>query len=286
MDWAHIARAAKDVQYERPGVGLRIPSVGVRGIKLPLDMREGSIRVLGASVDALVDLPPNIRGANLSRSVASVLMAMEGARSLAGLAEEAARLLLEYHEYSELSRVVVRATAFVEEASPATGLRSPSRFVAIADSTRARSGAVSTRLGASVVGITACPCGAELMRAAGCGPCATHMQRARVTLIARPASSTSVEILRSSALGGLSSGVLTLLKRADEAYLISSALSNARFAEDAFRLAALHFARSVPSFPLDGELFIHVRSHESIHGHDVVVSGYLSGELLRSLRTS
>ncbi|BBE42231.1 GTP cyclohydrolase I FolE2 [Conexivisphaera calida] len=290
MDWDDVVRRARDVQYEGPGIGLRIPGAGIGGLRIPLDLREGPVMMLGGSVDALVDLPPGMRGVNMSRSVRAVLESMDGARSLADFASAAASRLLELHEYSTSARVVVRTSAFIEEEAPVTGLRSPSRFSAIADFTRRRDGPASAWLGASVLGVTACPCGSELMRSAsgGCDgfPCATHMQRARVLVAARPAGSTDLASLRSSALGGLSASAYPLLRRSDEASVIHGALSNPRFAEDVFRRVALSFIEGNPSFPRDGELRVRVRSYESIHGHDVVVEGMLRGEELLSLRRS
>ncbi|MDP7982194.1 MAG: GTP cyclohydrolase I FolE2 [Conexivisphaerales archaeon] len=290
MDWDDVVRRARDVQYEGSGIGLRIPGAGIGGLRIPLDLHDGPVRILGGSVDAFVDLPPGMRGVNMSRSVRAVLDSMDGARSLADFASAIVSRLLELHEYSMSARAVVRASAFIEEEAPVTGLRSPHHFSAIADFVYRRDGDASAWLGASVPGVTACPCGSELMRSAsgGCGgfPCPTHMQRARVLVAARPAGSTNLVSLRSSAVGGLSASVYPLLRRSDEASVIHDALSNPRFAEDVFRRVALSFVEGNPSFPPDGELRVRVRSRESIHGHDVVVEGVLRGDELLSLRRS
>jgi GTP cyclohydrolase-4 len=286
VDWEEVARRARDVQYERPEVPLGIPAAGIGGLRVPLSgIREDSVELSEGIVYAFVDLPPGMRGVNMSRSVRAVLESLEGARSLADLASSAASRLLELHEYSSTARVVVRASAFRAGEAPASGLRSPARFLAMASASADRSGAVRSSVGAAVLGMTACPCGEELMRAAagGCPAPATHTQRAYLRMEASPAGSTSISRLRSVAAAALGAEPLPLLRRPDEAAVIHGAVSGARFAEDAFRLAALGFARSHPSFPPDGTLRLRVRSLESIHGHDVIVEGSLSGRELRAL---
>jgi GTP cyclohydrolase FolE2 len=288
VDWEEVTRRALDVQYQRPDIELGIQSAGIGGLRIPLSgISSGPVRFTEGSVDAFVDLPPGMRGVNMSRSVRAILESAEGARSVEGLASAAVERLLKLHEYSSSSRVIVRAAAFADD-GPAGGPKSPERFLVIADFRSMRGSGTSGSLGVSVNGITACPCGAELMRSAlgGCGVCATHMQRASVLLAARPAASTTILGLRSAALRAMSGEVHALLRRSDEAAVIHAALSNTRFAEDVFRHAALLFAEDHPLFPEDGELRIRVRSNESIHGHDVVVDGVLSGEDLLTIRLS
>ncbi|MGC8970080.1 MAG: GTP cyclohydrolase, FolE2/MptA family [Conexivisphaera sp.] len=286
MDWEDVVRRSRDVQYGRPDVVARVPRAGVRGLMVPLaGIPEGPVRLAEGSVDALVDLPPTMRGANMSRSVRAILGALEGAGSLAGFASAAAAGLLELHEYSSVAVVRVRASAFAEVEAPASGLRSPCRFTALAGARAARGSGTRASLGVSVVGAIACPCGSELMRSAygQRDPPPTHMQRASLTIEATPASHTSIASLRSAALSAFSAEVRPLMKRSDEAATIDAALSRPRFAEDAFRLAALSFAAAHPSFPRDGSVRIRVRSMESVHGHDVVAEGTLTGEELLSL---
>ncbi|MEZ0393668.1 MAG: GTP cyclohydrolase, FolE2/MptA family [Desulfurococcaceae archaeon] len=244
-----------DVHEQRPRIALALRSVGVLGLEL------GQVRLGGghawAWADAFVDLPANMRGVHLSRTVRALLENEWGPDACCRVAER----LLELHPYSTRSLVRIRGRC-----NCAGGRRA---WASEACEAR-RGGGPPTRIaGASFEVVTACPCALEVSRALYGLPY-THMQRAVVRFRVRSRSILDVGGLLRAASEGLARPA-DALRRADEASFVRAVVESPMFAEDVARAVALGLARALSGDP-GAEIYVVVRSLESIHGYDVVAS--------------
>jgi len=281
--WKAVSAKSKDVQYERPMISLAIDRVGFRGIGVALNsFSRPPVIYSSGRVSVMVDLPPYQRGINMSRTMIGLTDRMaQGAANLEELAPSMARRLLELHEYSTRSRIRISADGYLASASPITGLESHEQF-------GVKTGAMMTRnglyrmVGVTITGISTCPCGAELMRSMlDHGPestelMPTHMQRARATLLVRLQGEDQIAIsqLLEAASKSMSGSTHSVLKRADEGFVIYSALKNPKFVEDIYRSMAKEFVTRYPDMDEDTRVYISVVSEESIHNFNASASGW------------
>jgi len=278
----------RDVQSERPENSFPLTKVGVRGVLKPVQVsRPGRTVTLPTSFDVYVDIPATQRGSHLSRHLevieevvdASVRTPVAGLEDLAGaIAVE----LLDRHETASNSEVWARADYFLERVSP-WGRKSlePYRLVAKATAARARPVATHKAIGVEVVGMTACPCAMEMVRAdlearePGVKlpkgfPTITHNQRNRTTVIldvpegADVEADDLIEIVESS----LSAPTYELLKRPEEGRLVEAAHRKPRFVEDVVREVLARILKRYKGLPDAARVSVKSESEESIHKHN------------------
>ncbi len=279
--WKDIAKKSRDVQYEDPEQRLRIKIAGIRGFAVPVTtFSKDNLVFASASISAFVDVPENTRGINMSRTAVSISSALNSASKIEKLANRIAFKLLKVHEYSALSDVRLKGEGFIFTKSPVTELQSIERFGFFESSKVDRGGSGENTFGVKVTGISACPCGAELMKtklnSSDISP--THMQRAEVKVAVRIKGKNFVEFkkLVDIAYRSFSGRVYSSLKRADEAFLIYFSLKNTRFVEDIYRLAVSELYRKFKDTKGVLGVYASVRSMESIHGYDAAASGWLN----------
>ncbi len=282
---AEIVERARDVHSELPSVMVRLNRVGSFGLKVPVIV-EGFLAL--AEADAWVSLPPTRRGVDLSRQVQAVYSISDPPKEPETLVRESVKLLMDLIPYADSAGV-------------------SARFEALLDSRRSYRAEVSslvyggkevsgTRV--ELMGMTSCPCTMELIRAyvdslgERTSILATHTQR-------------SLGVIELSLEGGhldrgklahvieraMSSPLMTLAKRPEEASLVISSIKNPKLAEDVVRDMALLFLGEFPSVPDEAVLLAAVRSLESVHMHDVYAElrstvGELRAQLSSSERTS
>ncbi len=279
--WKGIAKRSRDVQYEEPGQRLEIKMVGIRGFSVPVSkFSRDNLNFAMASVNAFVDLPEKMRGINMSRTAVSISSAVSSVSKIEELASMIALKLLEVHEYSLRSVVKLKGEGFIFTKSPVTGLESIERFGFFEISKIERGKIEENIIGTEVTGISACPCGAELMRTKlnGIDVNPTHMQRAEVKVALKVSGKyfAKFEELIDIAYRSLSERAYSSLKRADEAFLIYSSLKNTKFVEDIYRSAVSDLYQKFKDMNGISGVFAMVRSMESIHGYDAVASGWLN----------
>jgi GTP cyclohydrolase IV len=260
----------------------------VTGVLKPVQVhRPDRDLTLATSIDVYVDLPASQKGSHLSRNLEIINELVEASvrepvGSLEELTETIARQLLKKHEYATTSEVWARADYFLERKSPwgRTSME-PFRLVARSNATRG-SAAVERSVGVEVVGMTACPCAMEMVRASLAqeypilkglpddAPVLTHNQRNRTTLILQEPAGHEIEadelidIVESS----LSAPTYGLLKRPDEGNLVELAHRNPKFVEDVVRDVLERLLKRYPKMPDATWVRVKSEAEESIHKHN------------------
>lgn len=246
----------EDVQSYSPAVPIHIDRVGVRGLKLPLLVRDrahGSQQTV-ACVDLGVDLPSSFKGTHMSRFV-EILEGWEGEISY-----QAVRRLLEDIKSRLLAQrawALFSFSYFVSKPAPASGrygtVHYDCRLVGELDENGQR-----FILGLDVPVMTVCPCSKAISREGA------HSQRALVHIKLRMNGFSWLEEFIEIAETSGSAAIHSLLKREDEKFVTESAFANPVFVEDVVRNVAQRLAahKHVESFSVE------VESMESIHHHN------------------
>ncbi|WDT93479.1 GTP cyclohydrolase I FolE2 [Thermoleophilum album] len=302
---------APDVQARRPQATVSLTRVGVTGVEKVLRIRSnGDEQLFYAQLECFVDLPPDQKGAHMSRFEEVVNEAIDTV--VLGEAFRAETLAAHIAERVRERQGGLRAEARIaarypiSRPAPASGVPTQEIYtmfgVAIASERGTR-----RLVGVQAQGMTACPCAQELvrdraerrLREAGVDaavvdevlrevPVATHNQRGIGTLYIGAVEACRegieatdlLEIVESS----MSAEIYELMKRSDEALVVERAHRTPRFVEDCVReMVRQAVARYEPLGP---EAFVYARQEnlETIHRHNVVAerSGLL-GELASEL---
>lgn len=246
----------EDVQNSPATVAMPIDRVGVKGLKLPLLVRDrtsGSQHTV-ALVDIGVDLPAAFKGTHMSRFV----------EALENWTEELdytamKRLLEDVKQRLQARRahIVFRFPYFVRKESPAT--KSPGILPYECTLTGELTDEKPVLLLKVVVPVmTVCPCSKAISKEGA------HSQRAEVRLCVRMRGFGWIEDFIEIAEQAGSSPVYSLLKREDEKFVTEDAFSRPMFVEDVVRNVAI---RLVDHPHTDG-FWVEVESFESIHAHN------------------
>lgn len=299
-----------DLQSTRPDVRLRLTRVGVKNVKLSLLGAKGSLQ-LTPTVDLFVDLPSDLRGVHLSRDpeLLHEIMGHEVFRvnRIEELCEKIARLLLDKHKYASRSEVRLKSDYIVVRKPPKIGspAQEPCKIFAMAIANR--EGSVNKAIGASVIGITACPCSQELLktlaaeRLAQLGykeddirqildniTLATHTQRTRGTILVQVPKGffIDVEDLIDILEGSMSGRTYVVLKRPAEAMMLMETHNRPKFVEDVVRDALRTFIKRYADLPDETKILIQARSQESVHKHDIIAERVATlGDVRREIRS-
>ncbi len=287
-----------EVQGQSSRIPLSLERVGALGVKMPIAFMDfkGKMVTVVPTFDAFVDLPADMKGIHASRSyevVTEALNAYSGKTfKLEELCTEASQDLLKRHEYASRSEVRARGEAVISRLTPKTKAETfeTCEIYASAISQRFESKITVDRrsLGVGVLGLTACPCGRELVKSLTLDslkefqaseelidklaemPLATHMQRSYgiITIDSpKPFSLDAMKLVEIVELS-MSSPTYGLLKREDEAEVIMRSVMNPRFSEDVIRYMTVNLLDEAPQIPEDAVITFSVRSLESIHKHD------------------
>lgn len=275
-----------DVQNERIEGGFKLTRVGVTGVRKPVNVeRNGRKLTLTATFDLFVDLPSEQRGSHMSRNLEVVGEIVDESleRPVSAIEDLAAQItekLLVRHEYASCAEAVIRADYFMEKKTP--GGRRTIEAYRIEGHAVNRKGDVRKFIGVEVVGMSACPCAMETLRAmlkeeypefSECIekiPIITHNQRNIVTIKVQIPDGTSVEAddLIDVAERSLSSPTFEVLKRDDEGRVVYEAHVNPKFVEDVVRDALHNLLLKYPDMPDGTEVTVKSESEESIHKHN------------------
>ncbi len=246
----------EDVQNRAPEVALDIDRVGVRGLRLPLRVRDraGGSQTTVASADLGVELPSARKGTHMSRLVEALEDWDEGLDR-----QSVQRLLESVRRRLDARRAWVRFAFpyFVRKSAPARGDAAPLAYDCAVTSELDDSGQVFI-LDLAVPVMTVCPCSKAISREGA------HSQRALVRIRARISGFVWLEELIELAEGAGSSAVYTLLKREDEKFVTEQAFARPAFVEDVVRATASALERH----PRVTDFTVEVESMESIHNHN------------------
>ena len=246
----------EDVQNRAPEVALDIDRVGVRGLRLPLRVRDraGGSQATVASADLGVELPSARKGTHMSRLVEALEDWEEGLDR-----HSVERLLASVRRRLDARRAWVRFAFpyFVRKNAPARGDAAPLAYDCAVTSELDDNGQTFI-LDLAVPVMTVCPCSKAISREGA------HSQRALVRIKARISGFVWLEELIELAEAAGSSAVYTLLKREDEKFVTEQAFARPAFVEDVVRATA----SALEEHPRVTGFTVEVESMESIHNHN------------------
>ena len=273
-----------DVQNRYLYNGFKLTRVGVTGVKKPVTVKRGDrVNVIHCDIDVFVDLPSTQKGSHLSRNleVISELVdqtVREPVDGLEVLAASICRQLLGKHEYASFAEVHVRGDYFLERKSP-NGAKSLESFKLIAKARNRRGDGLIKLIGVEVVGMTACPCAMETVRAnheefqpsgGDETPVITHNQRNLSSVIMEVPEEFDVEAndLIDIVEASFSSPTYEILKRGAEAEVVVRAHRNPKFVEDVVREILGRILEKYSYLPDEVLVTVRSESEESIHKHN------------------
>ena len=245
-----------DVQSTPDHRALAIQQVGVRGLRYPLAIADGTgpAQHTVATLEMTVGLAPDVKGTHMSRFV-ELLEAGRGALDLDGMRALFVEMLARLE--AESGRIEARFPWFVRKAAPVSGVESLLDIDAAIEVERQPGGAIETTLVATVPVTSLCPCSKEI------SDYGAHNQRSHISLRATLRTDMDIEQLVRIAEDEASCEVFGLLKRPDEKWVTERAYDNPKFVEDLVRDIALRLRaeRRIGAWSVASENF------ESIHNH-------------------
>lgn len=269
-----------DVQLLRPEVPIRINRVGVRGVKKLVEVETKKRPVILISTfDIFIDLPPEMKGANLSRNLEAVYEILEKAtekpvKNIEGMCISLAEMVLKKHDYADMAEVRMNSELIIRKRTPVTKLRTDEVVKISCEVFMNRREEKRVFVGVEVLGVTACPCAQEMMKAklgiSGI-PLPTHNQRSKAMIKfevkERP---VRIEDLIEIAKSSMSCETYELLKREDEVEVVKILHENPMFVEDCVRAMAKKIVEKYRDYPNDTLIYLRQENEESIHPHNVV----------------
>ncbi len=301
-----------DVQFLKPEIPIRINRVGAIGVKKLVQVERPGKRpiILISNFDVFIDLPPQMKGANLSRNFEAIdevleELTSEPVKRVETLCLRIAETLLERHDYATRAEVKMCSDLILKKRTPKTGRRTQEVVKITSEAYVRKNDEKRIFVGAEVVGVTCCPCGQELakvrmrekLRKLGLSdsivevilreiPAITHNQRsfASIKMQVKDDFTPNIDRLIGIAKKAMSFEVFEVLKREDELEVIWRAHERPRFVEDCVRLMARYTVEEFKDAPDDVLVFLRQRNEESLHQHDVVAEMVSTmGELRRIL---
>ena len=309
-----------DVQASSPDIKINLTRVGVNNVKKLVEVARPNGKrpvILISEFYIYVDLPSDIKGANLSRNFEAMYEVLEEALNMPiyeveELCSEVARRVLQLHEYASTAEVGMKCEYMLKRRTPVMKIscQEPATIFAEAKAFRTDNNDVRIKktIGAEIVGITTCPCAQELMRDKATEeltkrgvakedlvtfldavPLATHNQRGRgiLSLEVKDDIKLPLERIISIIEQSMSAKTYEILKRPDEAEVVATAHKKPMFVEDCVREMAKRVVESFNELPDDSIVTIKQINEESIHQHDAVAERIASiGDLRRELKES
>lgn len=294
----------QDLQNSSVEGGFYLTRVGITGVKKPLTVHRprGTI-TLTPTIDISVDLPARQKGSHMSRNAEVINEEMDSCFSepcggLEHICAHLSRELLERHEYAKTSEVRMRSDYFLQRKGLSGRLSmEPYKIMAMARATKGGDGKVTVEkmIGVEVMGITACPCAMDTVRAmledqghvvSDDFPNISHNQRniTTVTMEVPEASDVEADELIDIIEGAMSSPTYEILKRGDEANLVMNAHRNPKFVEDVVRDILTTLVKKYKNLPDGTKVTVKSIAEESIHKHDAFAERITTlGELRKKI---
>jgi len=284
-----------DVQASSPDVTVGLNRVGVTGVEKLVEIAREEKRpyVLMAEFEVFVDLPSWRKGADMSRNMEVVDETLEAAVSQTNYRVEdicgnAAERLLEKHDYTEQAEVRMEAEFVTREKTPESDLATQSTADVIASATATDDG-TREEIGATVTGMTVCPCSQgmsaararEKLRDQGVDdrtieefleevPQPGHSQRGHATLTVEDEGGPDVDLVEliEIARDSMSARIYNLAKRPDEDHMTYQSHLDAKFVEDCVRAMAEGVVSEFPGLSDEAVVRMEQSNDESIHQHN------------------
>ncbi len=269
------------MQNQKLDGSFKLTRVGVTEVKKPVIVKRPNKDVtLIVDFNLFVDLPAELKGSHMSRNLEVLSRVIDDSvrESVSGLEDLGFKIcqeLLVRHEYATCSEVHMSADYFLERGM-SNGNTSLESYRLKASAKSIRGGQTKKCIGVEVMGMTACPCAMEEVRARrgitdeNVAMSITHNQR-NVTSLSlevpadRPLEADKlIQIVEEC----LSSPTYEILKRADEAQVVIDAHSNPKFVEDVVRDVLRSVLEKYKDLPDDVRVQVTSESYESIHKHN------------------
>ncbi|MEY3277462.1 MAG: cyclohydrolase [Verrucomicrobiota bacterium] len=246
-----------DKQNEPDVRGLRIDKVGVRGLRVPLQVRDKAHvapQNTVATVGLFVDLPMEFKGTHMSRFVEVLnqhgsVVHVENIPDM--LRAMQARLV------AQSAHVEMEFPFFLVKKAPVSGKEGVLDYTVRFDASLHGS-ELDFVLTVKALVTTLCPCSKAISKYGA------HNQRGEVTVQVRTTQVVWIEDLIALIEASASSEMYSLLKREDEKAVTERAYENPVFVEDLVRNVALRLNahRDVAWYKVEAE------NYESIHNHN------------------
>jgi GTP cyclohydrolase-4 len=283
-----------DVQASQPDVSVGLSQVGVTGVEKRVRISHGDEPVvLMAEFEAFVDLPRWRKGADMSRNLQVIDEIIEDCvgqevTRVEEVCGAAAERLLQKHEYTTRAEVSMEAGFVTEDTTPASKLKTQHTATLHASATATTDGSRES-IGATVTGMTVCPCSQgmsetrarETLRELGVEahtideflaevPQPGHSQRGHATLVVESGGDPAVDLLEliDVARNAMSARIYNLAKRPDEDVMTYESHADAKFVEDCVRSMAEGVVDRFDQLPDDAVIRMEQVNDESIHQHD------------------
>jgi GTP cyclohydrolase-4 len=301
-----------DVQAQTPNVAIGLSRVGVTGVEKVIRIRQaGAEQLFSAQIECFVDLGPDQKGAHMSRfeevvndAIGEVILGESGFR--AELLAQRVAELVRSRQHALRAEVTIAARYPEHRLAPVSGINTQEIYTLFGIAVASDHG-TRRAVGVAAQGMTACPCAQQLVAADSrerleedgfsdseierifdAVPVATHNQRGLGTLHVGVTEAAELEIDARTLLeiveGSMSSEIYELMKRVDEAAVVTKAHRRPRFVEDCVREMIGGVIEQLPSLPDDAFVSARQENLETIHQHNVGAErqGTL-GELRREL---
>lgn len=304
-----MSQQLPDVQASSPDVTVGLSQVGVTGVEKLVKIAREDKRpiVLTAEFEVFVDLPSWRKGADMSRNMEVIDEILEDAtRDEAYRVEEVcgevAERLLGKHDYTTRAEVTMEAEFMRREQTPASD-RETQHTVDIVASATATEDGTREEIGATVVGMTVCPCSQGMSAARAKQtledlgvegetitefleqvPQPGHSQRGHATLTVESDGDPDVDLndVIDIARDSMSARIYNLAKRPDEDHMTYAAHADAKFVEDCVRSMAEGVVEEFDHLPDDAVVTMKQSNDESIHQHNAHAERVVEMDRLRS----
>ncbi len=245
-----------DKQSERDHRELRIDKVGVRGLRMPIQVLDKARRLQDtiATIGMYVDLPKEFKGTHMSRFI-EVLHAHGSAVHVENIND----ILYAMQERlkSATAHLEMEFPYFLVKRAPVTGLAGVMDYTARFEAT-ACGREIDFVLTVKTPVTTLCPCSKAIARYSA------HNQRGLVTVQIRSRKPVWIEDVIAMVERSASCELFSLLKRQDEKAVTERAYENPVFVEDLVRAVVVELNEhpDVTWYRVEAENF------ESIHNHN------------------
>ena len=245
-----------DKQNEPDLRGLRIDKVGVRGLRIPLQVRDKSHQLQNtvARVGMFVDLPKEFKGTHMSRFV-EVLNSHGSVVHVENIPDMLRAMQAKLQ--AQTAHLEMEFPYFLVKKAPVSGKEGVLDYNVRFDASM-NGNDLDFLLTVRVTVTTLCPCSKAISKYGA------HNQRGEVTVQVRSDRIVWIEEIISLVESSGSSEMYSLLKREDEKAVTERAYENPVFVEDLVRNVALR----LNAHPDVAWYKVEAENYESIHNHN------------------
>jgi GTP cyclohydrolase IB len=253
---AHRPDALHDKQSERDHRELPIDKVGVRGVRMPIQIRDKAhaLQNTVATIGMAVDLPKEFKGTHMSRFI-EVLHAHGRIIHVDNIAE--ILFAMQQKLKAATAHLEMEFPYFLVKKAPVSGMEGVMDYSVRFDAA-ACGKEIDFVLTVKAAVTTLCPCSKAISRHGA------HNQRGLVTVQLRFQQPIWIEDVIAMVEASASSELYSLLKRQDEKAVTERAYDNPVFVEDLVRNVVLRLKAhpDVTWYKVEAE------NYESIHNHN------------------